>query len=396
MTQDLSTDLAVAELASAIEANAVTLADGGFRSDRDNADVADNMALIAELGVMRLHVPVEYGGWWDTSPFGLWGAVIRADTAVSTGDGPTGQNVGTTGMVARELLAAAGLPESTRAEVADRLLHDGLRLVSSNAETGVGENVIARPVPGGVILTGTKSFNTDSGGNGLANVGCSLDGIPGRYCVLVDLDAPGVERHGDWDNMGQRGTVSQTVTYHDVFVADGWHYQPGAMSPMRAAAVMLLHSALMQGISQGAHAAMIDYLRTMRRGIMPQSTSPKDDPLMLRRVGAVSSQLAASRALLFATADALESAGEPDRVSPQTAVDCFRTKVTCIEAALTASETVHELCGARGTSNAYRLDRFWRNARTFASHDPTDLKNVYVGMSEITGDMPPMSMFARG
>ena len=57
-----------------------------------------------------------------------------------------------------------GLPDETRQEVAQRLLHEGLRMVASNAETGVGQPVLARPAPGGVVLSGTKSFNTNSGG----------------------------------------------------------------------------------------------------------------------------------------------------------------------------------------------------------------------------------------
>ena len=32
------------------------------------------------------------------------------------------------------------------------------------------------------------------------------------------LDDPGVRKHGDWDNMGQRGTCSQTITYDNIFV----------------------------------------------------------------------------------------------------------------------------------------------------------------------------------
>lgn len=56
---------------------------------------------------------------------------------------------------------------------------------------------------------------------------------------------------------------------------------------------------------------------------------------------------------------------------------------------------MHEVTGARSTSNAYRLDRFWRNARTFASHDPIDAKNVYVGMFEVTGELPPLSTLFR-
>jgi alkylation response protein AidB-like acyl-CoA dehydrogenase len=267
-------------------------------------------------------------------------------------------------------------------------------MVASNAETGVGHPVVATPAPGGVVLSGTKSFNTNSGGRGLANVGCIREGSPGRYHILVELTHPNVECHDDWDNMGQRGTYSQTITYHDVFVADGWHYAAHPPSPVLFGAVMVLHAALMQGIGDGALDAITDYVRTLSRGTLPQFATAAEDPLILRRIGQISSRLAASRALLFATADHIEQSANQGDVAAIT-VDGFRAKVACVEASLEAAAMVHEITGARATSGKFGLDRFWRNARTFASHDPTDAKNVYVGSYEVTGELPPVTSFIR-
>jgi alkylation response protein AidB-like acyl-CoA dehydrogenase len=390
-------DDVMAQLAS-IRTLRPALAANGLQDDRNNCDSAENMALLADAGANRLMVPAEYGGLWEGWLFGGWGAFIRALTEVSAGDGPTGQNWGTTGLVSREIFDPQnGLPDETRQEVARRLLHEGLRMVASNAETGVGRPVVATRAPGGVVLSGTKSFNTNSGGRGLANVGCALEGSPGRYHVLVELTHPDVELHGDWDNMGQRGTYSQTITYHDVFVADGWHYAAHAPSPVLFGAVMLLHAALMQGIGDGALNAITDYVRTLTRGTLAQFATAAEDPLILRRVGELSSRLAASRALLFATADHVEQSGEQDNADEIAviAVDGFRAKVACVEASLEAAAMVHEIAGARATSGKFGLDRFWRNARTFASHDSTDAKNVYIGTYEVTGKLPPITSFIR-
>ena len=374
------------------------LAANGLEDDRVGRDTAPNMALLAEAGANRLLVPAGYGGLWDGSTFGGFGALIRAETEIGAGDGPTCQNWGTTGLVSREIFDQGnGLPEETRQEIARRLLHEGLRMVASNAETGVAGSgpVVARPVPGGVVLSGTKSFNTNSGGLGLANVGCVLEGSPGRHHVLVELSHPDVEFHDDWDNMGQRGTCSQTLTYHDIFVADGWHYPGHAPSPLFFGAVMLLHSGLLQGIGDGALDAMASYVRTLKRGTLPQFATAADDPLILRRIGEVSSRLAASRALLYATADLLEQCGEEQGEIAAVTVDGFRAKAACVEAALAAAGAVHEVAGARATAGKFGLDRFWRNARTFASHDPTDAKNTYVGAYEVSGELPQASSFLR-
>lgn len=384
-------------LITAIHARRGELAEGGFASDRDNADPTANLALLAEIGAARLAVPAEYGGLWDGTEHGGWGAVIRAVREVSAGDGPTGQNWLTTILVARELFGPrSDLPRSTRVELARRILDDGLRLVSSAAETGAAGRTTARPAEGGVVLSGTKSFNTNSGGLGMAMVRCLLQGEQSaHHQALVDLNHPRVRLHGDWDNMGQRGTRSQTVTYHDVFVPDGWHQPAGEqLSPVFLGAAMLLHAALMQGIGEGALDALVQHTRTMKRGSLPQFATPAEDPLILRRIGALSSKLGASRALLHSAADQLEAARDGEDTDAIT-VDCFRAKVAAVEAALEAAAEIHEITGARSTSNAYRYDRYWRNARTFASHDPTDAKNVYIGGYELDNHLPPLSTVIR-
>ena len=182
--------------------------------------------------------------------------------------------------------------------------------------------------------------------------------------------------------------------FHDVFVDDGWHYAAHPPSPVLFGAVMVLHAALMQGIGDGALDAITDYVRTLSRGTLPQFATAAEDPLILRRIGQISSRLAASRALLFATADHIEQSANQGDVAAIT-VDGFRAKVACVEASLEAAAMVHEITGARATSGKFGLDRFWRNARTFASHDPTDAKNVYVGSYEVTGELPPITSFIR-
>jgi alkylation response protein AidB-like acyl-CoA dehydrogenase len=53
-----------------------------------------------------------------------------------------------------------------------------------------------------------------------------------------------------------------------------------------------------------------------------------------------------------------------------------------------------DVCGSRGTASKYHLDRFWRNARTFACHDSTDAKDAIVGALELTGQLP-MTLLPR-
>ena len=72
---------------------------------------------------------------------------------------------------------------------------------------------------------------------------------------------------------------------------------------------------------------------------------------------------------------------------PQFAHSHWRQRAA-VEASVFVSSDLFDLAGARATASKYCLDRFWRNARTFASHDPTDAERVMIGYSELTGSSP--------
>ncbi|WP_113701187.1 acyl-CoA dehydrogenase family protein [Nonomuraea lactucae] len=387
------------EVVSRAKALRPTLSDLGFDVDRHGTDPTEGMRLLGEAGLQRANVPVELGGLWSGGPFGDWDRVIETALEVTAADGSMGQCWATTAIQARELMTAP-LPTETKQALAHELMHDARRLVASNAETGGTGPVTGRRVTDGIIVTGVKTFNTNSGGGGrdLANVGVRMpdaDGRPARHHALVRLDAPGVVPHGNWDNMGQRGTVSQTIAYHEVFVPDGWHYPAARSDRHFLQAALSGHAMLLQGIGEGAFHAMIDYIRRVNRPSMPMFSSAADDVLMHRQIGEISAALSAGRAYLLQACHRLAQADESTD-SRALVVEMFKVKVACTAAALDASARLHDLTGARSTSNGYRLDRFWRNARTFASHDSVDAKNAFVGAYELTGELPDGSRYLPG
>lgn len=359
--------------------------------DLQGRDPTAEMQLAADAGLNRISLPTAYGGLSDgTVSFGCE-SLIKIMVDLAAGDGSVGQNWGTNQLVTREIFDAhSGLPESTLRELAPQILV-GARLVASNAETGGKGAVTLTPAPGGLTLNGTKTFNTNSGGGGYANVGSKLDGKP--HHAIVPLDAPGVTRHGDWDNMGQRGTFSQTVTYDNVFVPDGWHYAghfPPA-DPRFFPFVILMHSALMLGIGRGAFDATLAHLRKNSRVIMPEYKTAIEDPIVRLHLGDISIKLRAAEALLLDVARRVEDPSDTDVMD--IGMDAFRVKVACVQASLAAGERIFELTGARSTANKNRFDRFWRNARVFSVHDTTDSKTVWVGGWEL--ERQPPSMFAN-
>ncbi|MGW4059219.1 acyl-CoA dehydrogenase family protein [Amycolatopsis sp. NPDC004747] len=375
------------------------MSENGVRIDAEGTDVAENLRLLGETGVNRLSVPAEYGGLWAGGMWSGWRDTTEALVEISAADGSTGMCWTNNGLHPRRLFTA-DLPRETKEQLADELVNEGRRLVSSNSEAGAKGPVTGRRVPGGVVVNGTKTFNTNSGGGGrdLLIVGFALSGSdanPGtatRHEALVRLDAPGVRQAHDWDNMGQRGTHSQTITYEDVFVPDGWHFAATPADANTFGAGMLFHAALMQGIGEGAFESAVGYLRSLNRGSMPRFPTALEDPLMHRQLGEMSSELAAARAYLLSVAGRLEDPGaDPETIT----IHGFRSKVASNRVSLAVSGRIHDLTGARSTANRYRFDRFWRNARTFATHDSIDAKNALIGAYELSGEFPDVLDYFR-
>ena len=348
-----------------------------------------------ESGLNRLNVPAAYGGL-SSGPFNFaWDAATEVITNISAGEGGTGLNWLVHGAFTRLALAPDnGLPESTKTLLAREVLEDGARIVGSNAEVGIpGPGVSARPVEGGLVVNGTKSFNTNSGGpreRTYATVGLKIEDAdqPRPAVAIVRLDRDGVIYHDDWDNMGQRSTASGRITYQDVFVADGWHYQQELSRLLIGAGNGLAIGAVVLGIGLGAFDATLEYLREVDRVITPRSTSAADDPIVRAKLGTFSARLGAALALQRSVARDCERF-EPGDDDGALEIACHRSKVASFDAALEVTSGIHELTGARSTSNKYGLDRFWRNARTFSVHDPRDLRSMWVGGYELDGQLPP-------
>jgi alkylation response protein AidB-like acyl-CoA dehydrogenase len=66
-----------------------------------------------------------------------------------------------------------------------------------------------------------------------------------------------------------------------------------------------------------------------------------------------------------------------------------RPRLRSGEEAVAASLDLFSMSGASATDERYNLGRYWRNARTHASHDPVDWKHHHVGNYLLRGVLPP-------
>jgi len=366
--------------------------------DAAGTDPTEAMNMIAAAGLIALVVPAEFGGLVDRPGQEDVRPLFETYIELAAGDGSVGQMWSQTSGMALSLFKPGTLPPGTGAALAHELLHQGRRLVGSMASSGTGRTTSMRRVDGGVVVDGVKSFNTGSGAGGrdFAVVMAPLDGGDGQrtpHRAMVRLDAEGVEPAHDWDVMGQRGTYSQTITYRDVFVPDGWHFPVTPPSPPFLAFARNMMAAVLQGIGEGALDATLSMVRELDRPSVPIFGTAQDDAFLHRRIGESAARLAASRALVLAVAERI-STGAPSEASAMI-LQGLESTVVAAETALAVSGELHALTGARSASNRHRLDRFWRNARTLSLHDSLDGSTAMVGKWLLTGEMPPLGDYYR-
>ncbi len=374
--------------------------------DRTGRDPAENMKRIHEAGLTRLLLPQAYGGIASSQTLSAdLPLVTDVLTDIAAGESATAQ-IWSIHLVAARLIFGGALDvgEDVRSEIADGLLNGGMRLANSAAERGPrrGEyNTVADPVDGGYRFSGVKVFNTGTVGATYTITPVRIRGKEdaGVVYLLVRMDADGVKPHHDWDNMGQRATGSGTITFENVFVPDRFCFPmvAGAEGLTGAASVIgpffqLLIAATILGMGFGALAAAAAFVRDYARPNLPTLDSAADDPVNRLHLGRASAALAAAQALQREASQMVvdAEAGHVDR--GLCSIHMMRSKATTVAAALEVTGQLHGLAGGRATSNKYRLDRFWRNARTLSVHDPIDAMIQQIGGFEIDGAPPAPSV----
>lgn len=121
-----------------------------------------------------------------------------------------------------------------------------------------------------------------------------------------------------------------------------------------------------------------------------------DDPFVLRRLGTLTVELAAARALVDQASVTFQKAWTMGRnldlhLRGQTDCDIYIAKVAAAKFGLNIANEIFELTGARSTRSDLALDRFWRNLRVHTLHDPIDLRLRDIGRWTLTGKPPAIA-----
>lgn len=229
--------------------------------------------------------------------------------------------------------------------------------------------------------------------------------------VAVPSDAPGVTRVDDWNGFGQRLTGSGTTRFAQVRVDDPRHIlrRVGLASgewfknSYLSAFYQEVHLANLAGIARAILQAGIDFVqgRTRTFGV-PGKSYPRENPLVQRVIGRLSALAFAAESLVEHSANALERVWQARQAGTlnkelfsEADIRVYQAQQILLPQALEAASLLFEVGGASAANAERRLDRYWRNARTLASHNPAILREAALGDYYLNGVSPSDAWEAR-
>lgn len=367
-----------------------------------------NLQRLLDSGLSRLSVPPRLGGLAsDDCTAADLDVLSETLVELSAGESSTAQIWSIHSVVSRLVFGTQlEIDPDFQRQLATEVAEGRVRLSNASAEGGArrGEFATTATRQGDhYILEGTKIFATGSEGSDYAIVPAISDGVPGGGLayLLVPMNLDGIRQHNDWDNMGQRATASGAISFDKVKVPARYHLsiKGGAETMFGPSSVFGLVfqtgiNSVILGMGFGAFDITCEFVRKFARANLPSIDSATEDPVNQWHTGRLSTQLAGARALLRESTRAIwafeRQGGERGPIS----VHMMRAKYATNEAVLEATGQLHRLAGGRATGNKYRLDRFWRNARTLTVHDSIDAKLRQIGAFEISGEAPPPTIIS--
>jgi alkylation response protein AidB-like acyl-CoA dehydrogenase len=370
---------------------AAVLAKDALERDRANAEPLAEAQLLRDAGLPALLLPTSVGG------AGLgWATALRVVREIAAADGSIAQLLGYHYVNVANLWWVGGVERWGRRSAAEQWLW-------GDAVNPTDPDLALVPDGSGYRLNGRKTFATGVSVGDASVVSGTAEGE--HLLVVVSRDAPGVVPGGDWDNLGQRLSASGSVTFTDVAITPeqvlGGLGEDAATprSSLVTPAIQAVFGAFYLGVAQGALATARDYTRgTSRPWLLSDSPSATADPYVLATYGRLVAATRAVEALADAVADHLDRADAAGdaltwEARGELAEHVAALKVVATDVALDVTNTIFEVTGARATSNAVGLDRFWRNVRTHTLHDPVAYKRREVGDHFLNGTHPQFTLY---
>jgi len=223
----------------------------------------------------------------------------------------------------------------------------------------------AKPVDGGFLVNGKKIFASLSGAADYYGVLCTErtqgDAAKRRNTLYLALPARanGVSVTGDWDPLGMRGTVSRTLLFKDVFVAEDEMLMPRGVY-FRAATswphMFLTLSPTYMGLAQAAYDFTIAYLR----GELPGTPPVKRRMFPTKQIA-----VAEMRVMLEQTKTLWFQAISEARANPskEQVLRAYAAQYTVMENSNALCQLAIRTCGGQSMLKSLPLERLYRDSR---------------------------------
>jgi alkylation response protein AidB-like acyl-CoA dehydrogenase len=314
----------------------------------------ENMRKLANLGVLGMSVPEEYGGLGlpilDTALILEEIAKVDYVTAMAV--------LGEAGVQTRVIARYA--PASIRERILPRVVSGDCILAVCMTEPHAGTDVAnyrtnTRVLSDRIVLKGTKTLISRAREAGMFVVFSRIDGKPGREgigCVLLEPDTKGFEVTGTYHTMG--GENLHEIQFNDcelplenlVIKEDGFRRLLSAFNTQRC-----LNPSISLGLAEGAFDEAVNYVR--ERTIFGK---PIADFQGIRwKLADMFKDIEAARGLLYRAC--LTANPFPDPFMAAAA------KIFCNEMSLRVTTEAVQVHGGFGFTDEYPVSRFYRGAR---------------------------------
>lgn len=319
----------------------------------------ENYEDLAKSGLLALSVPREYGGIGADSL-----TYVTILSKISRGCASTGLTFNMHSAVVDFMLQIATKEQQERYFRA--VVDDGAIFSSITSEPGssfrdkLAVRTSIREENGAYRLNGKKHFCSLSTGATHYFTWSLLDSAndirDGLLNVMVPSDRPGIEIIDDWDTVGMRGTVSNSMDFHDVEVkSDEVIGEPGSILGKDMSIWSLGYTAVYIGIAEAAYEFTVDYAKKTKFRGMDQSIAHSDR--IQRQIGEMSMLIENARR-------AAEKLGMlRGNLDPKELTFILnQAKYLATEAAKELAERGMRLCGGRSLLRSFPLERHLRDA----------------------------------
>lgn len=325
------------------------------QSDADRRLPAELVSALRDSGLLRAGAPTEVEGL-ELAP----GTALHCAEQVARGDASAGWCVS---IAITSSLLVAYLPPVARDE-----LFGGGRGVAAGVWAPHGK---ARPVTGGVKVSGRWAYCSGISHADVMFAGCLLDDRP----VVVPLPTSKLQVLDTWHTLGLRGTASHDAVADDVFVPDERVVSifdgPLINRPLYRFPPFGFFAACITAAAMGnARAAIEDFveLAGAKKGVASSRTLAQR-PSTQAAVAAAESTLEAARALYYQAIETAWRASQDGLPVPVEARNRLRLAATHgVRTAADVVRSMYDLAGGSAIYDGAPLQRRFRDAFTATAH----------------------------